>query len=443
VFAQSYSSLIKLSMQKIACVFSFKMSSWVSCQKIVFNLVKAYQLNPDFELLNFNYSIDQDDQEIYQLAQKIAQSKPDVISVLDHKPHPAHLFVHLIKELKRLDRKPRFIFHIFGDFSLNYKFWGELGKILEGFEVDFVVASKRQKILIDKFLQPEHQSIVCPFPVDTKEFFYTPGLRIKQREDWGITDHDIAYVFCGRLSRQKRIHTLLKGFAELVESTQYPTSHLFIYGTPDNVGDQFVGIWEVEGEYFRKINRIYKSLSLEVQERIHFMGGVPNAELRAVYQGADWLVNLSVHNDEDYGMSVAEALCSGLPAIITDWGGLASFEISNIKNATFLIPTKIGQRSKIINYASFLNFLKLSLKNNSTEKRKEISKATIETFTIEPVSKVISDLLSTSPKPFVGFNQFFEKVLQNVTFFQTPYITTRKHINTTYREIYSSYVREN
>ena len=442
MFAQCFSSLIKLSMQKIACVFSFKMSSWVSCQKIVFNLLKAYQLNPDLELLNFNYSIGQDDQEIYQLAQKIAQSKPDVITILDHKPHPARLLIPLINELKRLGRKPRFIFHVFGDFTLNYIYWAELGKQLVGFEVDFVVASTRQKHLIDKFLQGEHESIVCPFPVDKKEFFYAPELRQKQREFWGLNKDDVAYVFCGRLSRQKRIHTLLKAFSEFLESTQSPSAHLFIYGNPDNVGDQFLGIWEVEGEYFRKINRIYKSLPLAVQERIHFMGGVPNADLKAVYQGADWLINLSVHNDEDYGMSVAEALCSGLPAIITDWGGLASFEIKSIKNATFLVPTKIGEKSKLINYDAFLDFLKISLKNSQLDKRNEISEVTSEQFSIVPVSKIIQNLLATKPIPFSGFNQFFEKIMQNVTFFQNPYITTRKQINTTYREIYSSYVRE-
>ncbi len=429
-------------MQKIACIFSFKMSSWVSCQKIVFNLHKAYQLDPNSELLNFNYSIGQDDLEVYQLAKNISQSKPDVITILDHKPHPARLVIYLLKEFKRWTKKPRFIFHIFGDFTLNYKYWGELGKLLEGYEVDFVVASDRQKHLIDKFLKPLHESIVCPFPVDKKEFFYAPELRKKQRDTWGLAKDDLAYVFCGRLSRQKRIHTLLESFSELVLSSGKKAPHLFIYGNPDSIGDQFLGIWEVEGEYFRKINRMYKSFPKQVQDKIHFMGGVPNSELKAVYQGADWLINLSVHNDEDYGMSVAEALSSGLPSIISDWGGLSSFEISHIKHATFLIPTKIGLKSKIINKIILQDFLKLSFQTGQLKTREQISKATLDKFSIDPAAKIISKLLSTKPKPFTSFSPFFEKVIQHVTFFQNPYMNSKKHIKPIYREIYSSYVRE-
>jgi glycosyltransferase involved in cell wall biosynthesis len=154
------------------------------------------------------------------------------------------------------------------------------------------------------------------------------------------------------------------------------------------------------------------------------------------------LIIPSVHNDEDFGMSIAEAQFTGLPAILSDWGGLASFEITSIKNATFLVPTKIGEKSKLINYVAFLDFLKISSKNSPSDKRIDIANVTSDQFSIVPASKIIQDLLATNPKSFSGFNKFFEKTLQNVTFFQNPYITTRKHINTTYREIYSSYVRE-
>src|SRR5690606_17477950 len=90
-------------------------------------------------------------------------------------------------------------------------------------------------------------------------------------------------------------------------------------------------------------------------------GSLPNKELKGVYQGADYLVNLSVHNDEDYGMSVAEAQCSGLPGIITDWGGLAGFHHDGLPEATNFIPVRIGNRTKQINKKSVLDaFVKTS-----------------------------------------------------------------------------------
>ncbi len=87
-------------MQKIACIFSFKMSSWVSCQKIVFNLHKSYQLNKNLNLLNFNYSADQNSLEVLKTAQAIEAAQPDTIIILDHKPHPLSLFQLLQNLLK-------------------------------------------------------------------------------------------------------------------------------------------------------------------------------------------------------------------------------------------------------------------------------------------------------------------------------------------------------
>ena len=158
------------------------MSNWISCQKIIFNLHKAYQLHEKFELLNFNFSSTQNAEEISQTAKEIAAARPDIIVVLDHKPHPLQLFQTLIAEFHLKGMRPRFIFHIFGDFSLYYGPWHKLNKLLEGHKVDFVVASKRQKQFLDKFLLPPMASTVCPFPVDGNDFFYAPSLRNFQRE---------------------------------------------------------------------------------------------------------------------------------------------------------------------------------------------------------------------------------------------------------------------
>lgn len=430
-------------MQKIACIFSFKMSSWVSCQKIVFNLHKTYHINKDVELLNFNYSVHQTTDDIIKTSLEIAESRPDTILILDHKPHPHDLLKLVLADFEKTKHKPRFIFHIFGDFTLYYELWNKLGKLLEGYQVDFVVASDRQKNLIDKFLIPPLSSYVCPFPVDKHEFSYNPALRKLQRADWGLQDDDLVFVFTGRLSRQKRIHTVLKAFSEFLEKSKSTRAHLFLYGDTDHLGDQFVGRWETEGQYFRKINRIYKSLPARIQKQIHFMGSVPNIELKSVYQGADYLLNMSVHNDEDFGMSVAEALCSGLPAILTDWGGLASFKLDELPFASRFVPVKIGIRDKQIKYEAILQELNDALERGSLKNRKEISEAAMEKFGIDAAHLIVDKVINSKTPKFEGFSPFFEKVLARYNFTGTPYINDRKNINKLYREIYSSYVGTN
>jgi glycosyltransferase involved in cell wall biosynthesis len=426
-------------MQKFACIFSFKMSNWVSCQKIVFNLHKSYQLNPKLELLNFNFSHSQTSGEIVETAQAIVMARPDALVILDHQPHPLPLLQIVLPMLGT--KKPRIIFHVFGDFTLFYAQWDKLAQLLRGYEVDFIVASDRQKHLLDKFLPTPLSAHVCPFPVDPHEFSYNPALRKLQRQEWGLKENDFAYVYTGRLSRQKRTHTLLRSFSDFLEKSKSTNAHLFLYGNTDHIGDQFVGIWETEGEYFRKINRIYKSFSAEVQARIHFMGSVPNAELKTVYQGADMLVNLSVHNDEDFGMSVAEAQCSGLPSILTDWGGLASFQHESLPEVTTFIPVKIGEKSKLIHYGKILQAFDKTFEKGHLKNRREISEVALARFSVEASSKTLAKIIKKDPNSFTGFSSFFEKVLRHVIFANAPYLTESKTINKLYREIYSSYVR--
>jgi glycosyltransferase involved in cell wall biosynthesis len=153
------------------------------------------------------------------------------------------------------------------------------------------------------------------------------------------------------------------------------------------------------------------------------------------------LVNLSVHNDEDYGMSVAEAQCSGLPAILTDWGGLASFHHDEMPNATTFIPVVIGKRSKLIHYQSVVNAFEQALENGHFKNRKEISELALSKFGVEAGYKIVTNIINNEPPAFSSFSSFFDKVLKQFLFTSQPYITDSKNINKIYREIYSSYVR--
>jgi glycosyltransferase involved in cell wall biosynthesis len=429
--------------KKIACIFSFQKSSWVSCQKIVFNLHQCYQSHSDFQLSNFNYGAPMTPGEIELLAKKIIAEEPDMIVVLDHKPHPLPLFQWLLMEYKSIRKKPRIVFHLFGDFTLYYAEWGKLAELLKGFAVDFIVASGRQKILIDKFLLPHHETSVCPFPVNPDEFFYQPMLREQQRQNWGRKDNDTVFVFTGRLSRQKRIHTLIQTFGAALEASNNKNCHLYLYGNPDHIGDNFLGIWETENEYFRKIYRLYEQQPEHIRSRIHFMGSVPNAELIPVYQAADMLVNLSVHNDEDYGMSVAEAQAAGLPAILTDWGGLAGFEHPELPGATSFIPVKIGSRSKLISYSHVTRALKDHMQTMPVIDRSTLSALAISRFGLGGTTKQLEAILDKTPQPFAGFNDFFGRASALIQLSQTPYISPTKKIKPIYREIYSAYVRDN
>lgn len=427
-------------MEKLACVFSFQKSSWVSCQKIVFNLHEAWSRNKNFELANFNLGLDSSHSQSQLLAADIVAFEADTIVILDHKPHPLFFLEALVRLLGN-KKKPKILFHVFGDFTLNYALWSKLGVLLKDFEVKFLVASERQKKLIDLFLLAPMTSEVCPFPVNSKEFSYSNELRGPQRAQWKLVEKDIALVFTGRLSRQKRIHSLMTIFAEILEETKADNLHLYLYGNPDHIADPFLGRWESEGEYFRKIYKLYEKFPAHIQGKIHFMGGVHNSELKSVYHGADYLMNLSVHNDEDFGMSVAEAQCCGLPSVLTDWGGLADFARPEMPDATRYIPVRIGIKTKVLSREAVKAEIKRIIENKNVIDRKKLASLAEEALSVETASKILTNICEGPWQKFLAFSDFFEHTVLQTTFSAIPYLTDSRKLNSLYREIYSSYVR--
>ncbi len=427
-------------MLKIACVFSFRESSWISCQKIVFNLHKAYEQIPGVQLLNYDYGLETWSGAIIQLANDIHDANPDAIVIMDHKPHPFHFLKFLLPKYAGRP-KPLLIFHVFGDFTLYYSYWTKLGKLLEGFPVQFIVASGRQKSLIDKLLSPPLYSYVCPFPVKEEDFSFKPQERIAQRKEWGVKENETVFTFTGRISRQKRTHLLLKAFNELLIRENNPDCRLYIYGQADHVGDNFLNLWENENEYFRKIHRQLMELPESTRSRIHFMGNVPNSELRNVYAGADYLVNLSVHNDEDYGMSVAEAQMSGLPSILTDWGGLAAFEHPELPEATRYLKVTIGQKSKIISFEETVTALTQALKSSRRVDREKLIELSKKKFSVNAGTEKLRWILGQKTVPFVSFEEIVETIARRELLEQRIYLTKDQKISKIYRNLYSSYVR--
>ncbi len=427
-------------MQKIACIFSFQESNWVSCQKIVFNLHKSYQACQDVELSHFNFPHKPGTQAgLNNLAQEIVTYAPDVLAIIDHKPHPIVLF-QTLNSLYEGKKKPKIIFHLFGDFTIFYAQWEKLGLMLETYQVEFVVASERQKILIDKMFL-NNSCTICPFPVDPKDFYPDQELRNRQRNDWKLTDNDVAFLFTGRLSRQKRIKTLITSFAS--EFKNDSRAHLFLYGIQDNIGDLFLGIADLEGEYFRVFYNAFKALPLDIQARIHFMGHVPNSQLLKVYQGADVFMNLSVHNDEDYGMSVAEAQFVGLSVGLTDWGGLASFHHPALAQSTSFIPVRIGKRSKQVSTTAAKKTMRYFYLNPQTNNRDAMASAANQKFGLSRATKIIEELLRRNSPTFKGFTPLFKRaaLASQMNPSGQMYLNSDFTLNQLYRDIYSSYVR--
>jgi glycosyltransferase involved in cell wall biosynthesis len=425
-------------MQKIALIYSFKPSSWVSCQKIVSNLVKAYKLmGDDYEIREFSFVEGMDGFEFLNSFTSVRDYKPDYVIFLDHKPHPVYYLDFLSKEFKESGQKPKFIFHLYGDFTLNFCEWSNMDKYIKNHEILWYVASPRQKALISEFI-PAEQIEICPFPVDPSEFYVDKKRReqARKKHNWG--KDEFIFIFTGRLSRQKRIHQLIETFAQFSAETD-AKAKLVLVGDTDKVGEPWLFKSEWEYEYFHYLQNVMIKFPEHIQPKIEFHGFKPNKELLDYYNAADCLVNISVHNDEDFGMTCAEAQACGLPAILTDWAGFSGFAL-DLPHAVKYVPVRLTPQAKQVKLSKLLEDFKTTV-THPTPDRKELAKKSLAWTSIDNAHKIVSRNI----KKLHVFSEYMPemKVAAQLEFYskRNTFTNAKKQIfNSFYLKVYRHYV---
>lgn len=428
-------------MLKVCAIHSFKSSAWVSCQKIVANLLKAYQSNSDcFDVFPINFNETMTDYEAYLEREKIHSINPDIVLFLDHKPHPLPILTWLHQEFEEYGRNPKYIFHLYGDFTLCFRFWASSEKLIAGKQVMWYAASDRQKAMLSEFI-PVEQIQVCPFPVDKNEFYLDESLRNKFRKKMGWKDDEFIFLFTGRLSRQKRSHQLIKLFSQWRSSSNAKAKLVFV-GECDKVGEPWLLKGEYEGEYFHYLQHHLNALTDEERSRIEFHGFRPNKELIGYYNAADSLVNISVHNDEDYGMSCAEALACGLPLVLTSWAGFSSFQTrTNLNEEVCLVPVKIAPKGKLIHAQTLIEKFEFMYHTGRKFDRQKIQKQAMNWVSIESAAKIVANI-DQNFTTFTAFTQTMKRACESEVYNKSNTFTNVKlrAFNPLYMQVYRHYV---
>ncbi len=438
---QLFSAISNRWMLKVCVVYSFKPSAWVSCQKIVTNLLKAYQLNSDqLELTMIDFSNRISDYDFVASGTKLVNAKPDVVLFLDHQPHPVYFLSWVAREFKEINHNPSYVFHLYGDFSLTFKEWELIEVLLEKSHVLWYAASERQKAMLSEFI-PAEQLDICPFPVDPKEFRWNGKRDELFRQQQGWKENETIFLFTGRLSRQKRIHQLLTTFTEWRNETKANARLVFV-GDPDKVGEPWLGKPEFESEYFHYLMSLMEEMTKEEKSKISFYGFRPNKELPEFYQAADCLVNISVHNDEDYGMTCAEAQACGLPMILTDWAGFQGFQRPGLEEEVQLVPVRLSPKGKLINLKALKAALTKMHEEHRRFDREKIARTSLEWTSVASAAKIVAK----NPEKMKLFTKFHPLLHQAAhREYYTKHNTfsnfKKKSFNDLYLKVYSHYVR--
>jgi glycosyltransferase involved in cell wall biosynthesis len=221
----------------------------------------------------------------------------------------------------------------------------------------------QKKILLSENIVTETKSIVLGKGsiggVDIERFKGDMNIRAKIRQELGLNDDAILFIFLGRLNKDKGIFTLAEAFNRL--NKRHPNVHL-IYVGPD------------EGIYEEKIIEM-----VDDRTNLIFYGATEVPE--HLFSAADIFCLPSFR--EGFGSSVIEASAVSLPVICSNVYGMEDAFIHN----------KTGLRHLVNNSDDLYLQMKLLVEN--PEMRRKLGDAgrkyVIENFNQKYISKLFRD----------------------------------------------------
>lgn len=429
--------------QKVLLISKNEISTWESCKHITNNLVQGYfKALKEAVVETLRVSEDMSLYSAFIHAKKIKEQNFDLIIWLDHKPNAAIMLEALNVVFDGMDqeRKPKFLVHLFGDFVLDCLGWQAAFSALQNYPIHFIAASGRQKKLVDAFFNSKNSLCsVLPFSVD-ESVFNVDNLvdnRKIYRQHFNA-ENDFIILYTGRISYQKNVDTIVKIFKSL-ESFSIRKMQLWIAGPWDDIFLPYAGINGVAGSYYTQFSSGFSS---EQDLRVKFLGQLKAPELLKIYHAADLFISLSTYNDEDYGMSVAEALSTGLPCLLSDWGGFSSF--AEYSKAVELVKVELtGSGAKVNTEEARKKLMKhLLVDEGNLEKRAVNSKMALDHLSIESGAGNLEALLNEVTFSLVeSFTSAFEDMC--LSFKKnplSPFEGEDSQFTDLYGEIYENYI---
>lgn len=420
-----------MRIRKTTLVRQKNISSWTSCQTITQNLFELYD---DLSCVDIQHTLEittTDPFSTFEKGFELAQLDSDLIVFIDHFPCPAEVIKSFAKHYKNSNR-PDIIIHIFGDFTLQAAQWLDAEDELKEFNIKFICASDAQAGLLNKLIANPKNIESHFFPLRENAHNFNQETRSKIRQELQVKEDEVIFIYTGRLSMQKNVIELASMLNEFQKAFQFKFK-LLIAGPFDDLGIPYIGQYSQEGAYCTRWLK-----QIPNYDFVQYLGNLKSDELHDYYCASDCFISLSTHNDEDFGMSPCEAAATGLPLILTNWGGYFSFK-KYFKN-TSLVETNFKKADssrpfpeKKSLFKTLINFFE----NFNPLERAASNQCSLELMR-ENISNTIKDLETTK---FLGFKE--EMIRVGARFSATknsPFSGVRGSYSDLYYKLYNSYV---
>ena len=184
------------------------------------------------------------------------------------------------------------------------------------------VSAALQTLAIEQGVDPARVQVIGN-GVDLAKF--TPIPRIDARQELGLPADAEVLVSAGTLVERKGFHRVIECLPGLLAA--HPMLHFVIVG---GAGP--------EGDMATKLKRLTRTLGLD--DRVHFVGPLPNDRLKVPLSAADVFVLATSY--EGWANVFLEAMACGLPVVTTNVGGNA--QVVNDRSLGRIVPFGDAQR---------------------------------------------------------------------------------------------------
>jgi glycosyltransferase involved in cell wall biosynthesis len=343
------------------------------------------------------------DIDFYQAHKKL---KPQILSELQRLPKgpiriilldilPSTLqFLRLVNELLRYRSETSLVVFAFGNFLSSSELWCKLGPLLSDWTAHWIATSKAQAGILRSCLGGDATVSDCAIPID-EAFVFDPQARERVRSELQLDKDDILLIYAGRIATEKNVDLLFQIFERIQTQNQRTGKiRLVIAGDIDDEDGGLIRGRMPLGFHFKTL---FAQYLCSADPRIKLTGKLPREDLRSYFMASDIAVSLSLFHEEEFGLSIAESRMSGLPLLVTPWGGHLShpeIQAINYFEEGGLPGFDLAQISD--------QFSKINIRDSDS--RVQYSREAQSVLGMDAIAAKLKELIKSKPSPFRGFD---------------------------------------
>ena len=407
-------------------ILSSSQHNWHSVSSISNEMKACYQIAfPLIQFLNFQYDDHSSHYKIYHIAQSLLKTRPAKLVFIDHSPAP-FLLLKILNQISP-DYLPELTLHLYGNFFHHFEYYYREQQLLKNYPCRITAASLSHLKLLKSCCLSTQKIYKFPFPTQVNQWRYNPELGKDFRKKHQITDQEHVIIFHGRKSMQKNTLGLLHFFSRLVDRLE--NVKLLILGDFDESSPNYFSHYfcRKHGFFYQCFKHEIEKLPLNVQNKILDFYHLSQIETHHALCAADLFISPSLHHYEDFGLAPLEALSSGLPSILTQWGGhndyLENFPLAH------KIEVSLSHQGLQLNWDKALSSIHELIKSPvSVTERDESYQLAERLYSKESLSKNLQEIYQFPALAFQGFASQYLSLNRN-TIDNTTHPIYNQHIS--------------